>query len=187
VVACFGFSLFRGGAGKGRGFLAVDLGKFKLKASSVGSVVMATSFLWATAAILVCPSIEKKNGQVQVYSFLTSEVQAKAQSITTAAIVSDTPTKINQERLKEIFEGALAKLETEPHKTPIEVNGQPAQYLSGSTRITKSDSGEYLLNAKAKSGSSWVDVTFKPSVEKGRLSFIPDKVNKASAPDEIPN
>lgn len=51
-IARYGFHLYKDGAGHGRDQAAFEFGELKIKAHSVGSVVMSTAFLWAFAGVL---------------------------------------------------------------------------------------------------------------------------------------
>jgi len=101
--------------------------------------------------------------------------------------VSDTSIKYDPEQLKKLLKGALTKFVADPHKTPLEINGQPAKFVPDSIRTTKSDSGKYMFETKAKSESTWVDVTFEPMVVHGRLLFAPVGVKKTTVSGQEPN
>jgi hypothetical protein len=59
LIARYGYLLFRDGAGHGRDRVAIELGSLRLRAHSVGAIVMSTAFLWAWAGVSLSPSIQK--------------------------------------------------------------------------------------------------------------------------------
>lgn len=181
----YGFRLYKDGAGMGRDFAAFELGPVKLKARSVGSIVMATAFLWAYVGVLLSPNMEKKGDEIRVYSFNTPDVQVKVESIPTKLGISDSlKIKDNPEKLKDLFENTLA---TDSHKTLLEINGQPANYVPNSVRITKSDSGKYIFETTARSKSTYVNVSFEPRFAEGKIVFAPATVKEVGSFTQEPN
>lgn len=173
LVARYGFYLYRDGAGSGRDKAAFEAGPIKMKAQSVGSVVMGTAFLWAWAGVVISPNLDKK-GEDWNISFTTPDMDLKALAVTTSLSVPEDEIKREPEKLKKLFEVALAQPKT--NAKSIKLDGKLAVYDTGTIRTYKSESGSYIITTNVKSEDKAATVAFEPVVQGARVTFVPTSV-----------
>ncbi len=177
----FGFSVYKEGAGKGAGRLAFEAGPIKLKAHSVGSVIMGTAFLWALAAVWLSPNLEQKKDQIRVYSFNTWDPNFKAPVFATSMPANIAETlEADPDALKKSLKATLGDLAD--HGSPlVELNGKPAKFDVGSIRTLRTESGKYLLTTDLTGNGVKATVAFEPKVEKSKILFVPAGVGTPTA------
>lgn len=181
LVARYGFHLYKDGAGSGRDRAAFEAGPLKIKAHSVGSVVMASAFMWAWAGVALSPNLDKKGEEVKVYSFKTPETSIKSLAVTASLVNPNEAIKSNPEELKKLFGFALANMETSKAGKVIELNGKPAVYDLNSIRTLKSETGQYLVTTDIKTADHKATLAFEPKVQNDRVVFVPTGVGAAKA------
>ncbi len=170
-IAClhYGFRLYRRRTGSHSDLAEFEVGPVRISAHSVGSIVMATAFLWAWAGVTVCPSLEKRNGVTVVTSgFVWAPTDAPS-----ASAVEQDP-----DRLQSLFRDAI-KSQSGGQDGALQVDGQPAQYDPASVKIRPTEPGKYAATVMAQSGSSSVELEFKPQMVGGRLAFVPAAAAKS--------
>lgn len=173
LVARYGFHLYRDGAGSGRDRAAFEAGPIKMKAQSVGSVVMGTAFLWAWAGVVISPNLDKK-GEDWNISLTTPDMNLRALSVTASLSVPEDEIMSEPEKLKKLFEVALAQPKTKDKS--IKLNGKLAVYDTRSIRAFKSESGSYIVTTNVKSEDKAATVAFEPMVQGTRVTFVPTGV-----------
>lgn len=179
LIARYGFHLYKDGAGSGRDRAAFEVGPVKIKAHSVGSVVMATAFIWAWAGVVLSPNLDKKGEEWRVYSFKTPEMSLKSLAVSAALIKPDEAIKSKPEELKKLLGFALANSETLRAGKVVELNGKPAVYDLQSIRALKSESGLYLVTMDIKTENKTATLAFEPKVQGNRVVFVPTGVGAA--------
>lgn len=186
AIGYYGFRLYKDGAGTGRGSAAFEVGPVKVKAHSVGSVVMATAFLWAWAGVALSPNLEKENDRIHVYSFHAPVYKVEAESVVTTASASDWMIEKDPQKMMRVFREALRK--RSPSKQyKLKLNDQPAHYDLNSIKVEQTNYGNYFVTAKVKNESSWASLSFEPTNISGQLAFVPTGVEKSSSCGSDPN
>lgn len=181
LVARYGFHLYRDGAGSGRDRAAFEVGPLKMKAYSVGSVVMASAFIWAWAGVALSPNLDKKGDEWRVYSFRTTEMSLEGLAVAASLPKADETIKSNPDELKKVFGFALANAETLKTGKAVVLNGKPAAYDLGSIRALKAETGGYLVTADIKTEDKTAALAFEPKILKDRVIFVPTGFGKAVA------
>jgi hypothetical protein len=168
----YGFHLYKDGIGTGKDQYALEVSGLKLKANSIGSVVMATAFAWAWAAVAMSPSLSQNGQNVQVYSFETpnGEVSSKVLAAHASADAASDP-----EELKHLFRKAVAGVEKSSEQSVVSVKGQPASLNLKTLEASSSSAGGFEISAHAATSSQSALLVYKPQVSKGRVVFIPAK------------
>lgn len=182
-----GFHVYQRGVGPKRDLAAFELGPVKLKANSVGSVVMATAAIWAWLGVSICPSIEKSANGIRVYSLQTSSNnQVKVPSFETSAWLDPSMAKTDPNQLESLFRDAVAR-QSWCQDNPVALDGKPARVDPNSIIAEGVGSGGYVLSARVRAGSSWVQLAFEPSITCGKVAFVPKRVEETRQDDHIPN
>jgi hypothetical protein len=183
LIARYGFHLYRDGAGSGRDRAVFEVGPVKIKAYSVGSIVMASAFLWAWAGVVLSPNLDKKGGEIRVYSFTTPEMSLSSLAVEVSTPKTAQAIQNNPEELKKLFETALVNTETSKAHKYLELNGKRATYELKSISALRAETGQYLVTTDIKAGEKTATLTFEPKVEEGRVVFIPTGVGKSNMND----
>jgi hypothetical protein len=178
IIARYGFRLYRDGAGSGRDQAGFEIGPIKVKAQSVGSVVMATAFLWAWAGVVLSPNLEREGETVRIYSFVTPAGDLKTQSVTTKIPAQSSALKNNPEELKKLLQKAVSNSKETKAGVFAELNGKPASIDASLIDASKDASGDYLLSTKIKSGAESVTVVFEPKIGDSKIVFTPSSFKK---------
>lgn len=178
IIARYGFRLYRDGAGSGRDQAGFEVGPVKVKAQSVGSVVMATAFLWVWAGVVLSPNLERKGDEIRIYSIVTPAGDMKTQAVTAKIPVQSSALKNNPEELKKLLQKAVSN--SRETKTGIftELNGKPALIDASLIDVSKNPSGDYLLSTKIKSGIESATVVFEPKIGDAQIVFTPSSFKK---------
>lgn len=172
-IARYGFRLYKDGAGSGRDRAAFEVGPVKMKAYSVGSVVMASAFIWVWAGVALSPNLDKKGDEWRVYSFKTPEMSLDGLAVAAPLPKPNAAIKSNPDELKKIFGFALTKTDAMKAGKVIQLNGKPAAYDLQSIRAFKSESGEYLVTTDIKTEDKAAALAFEPKVQNDRVIFVP--------------
>lgn len=173
-IARYGFHLYKDGAGYGRDQAAFELGKLKIKAHSVGSVVMSTAFLWAFAGVLLSPNMEKNGDTIRVYSLRTPAGELEALALTTRSV--DLPSiKSDPEKLKALLgEAVVDTRRKEGSSSPLaRLDGKPASIDISSIKAIPSGTGDFLLWTQVTAEGETVALKYEATLDKGSVTFIP--------------
>ncbi len=175
IIARYGFLLYRDGAGTGRDQAGFELGPIRVKAHSVGSIVMATAFLWAWAGVSITPNLERKGEEIRIYSFKTpAGVKIKTQAFTAKAF-TESPNSSYEEAMSEVQLTKAFVINTlrKHGDTYIEINGESGSIAPKSVNVRRSPSGRYLLSATVKSLNNSATVVYEPKKQDGHIVFTP--------------
>lgn len=186
AMGYYGFILYKNGAGAGRDLAAFEVGPVRIKAHSVGSVVMATAFLWAWAGVALSPNMEKENGRIRVYSLHATNYKVEAEPLLTSIAMSDWKVDRDPQHITHIFRDAIYK-HSSGQKSKLKLNDKPARYDPNSIKVEQTQNGNYFVTAKVESGSAWTSLGFETSNLSGRLAFIPKCVKNTSSSNTDPN
>lgn len=186
IVANYGFRLYKDGAGSGQGSVVFEFRSVKVKAQSVGAVIMATACIWAWAGVSLSPNLEKKDGNIHIYSFKIPDLTVEAGALLTNVNISDLNIEGNPERVKYTYQDAFYKQASNQKRT-LKINSQPARYVLDSIKVEQTNHGNYLLTATAEGDSSWASLSFEPTDLDGKLAFIPIGVDISSYDNFDPN
>ncbi len=186
IMGNYGFRLYKDGVGAGRDLAVFEVGIVKLKAHSIGSIVMATAFLWAWAGVALSPNLEKENGRIHVFSFQAPGYEVEVGSVVTRLDMSNWSIKQDPRQVQGLFRDAVQK-QALGQNGILKLNGQPACYDLSSVRVKQTNSGKYLVTAKVESGESWANLAFEPAMQGHQLAFVPTGVDKSSSDDSDPN
>lgn len=179
LIARYGFHLYRDGAGSGRDKTVIEAGPIKVTAHSVGSVVMATAFLWAWAGVAISPSLDKKGDDVRVYSFNTPSGAVESRALAAPASSAASSVQENPQELKALFREAIEKGEQKHTEGLAALAGVPASYDLSSVTTTIGDTGTYMLNARLRAGDKSAIVAFEAKTEGNQVIFVPASVSQA--------
>lgn len=172
-IARYGFHLYKDGAGHGRDQAAFELGKLKIKAHSVGSVVMSTAFLWAFAGVLLSPNMEKKGESIRIYSLSTPAGELEALALTTR-YVELLSVKSDPEKLKALLGEAVADRRRKGGSSPLaRLDGKPASIDMSSIKAIPSGTGDFLLSAQVTAGGKTAALKYEATLDKGNVTFVP--------------
>jgi len=180
LVAHYGFHLYKDGAGTGRDRAAFEVGPLKIKAHSVGSVVMASAFIWAWAGVALSPNLDKKGEEWRVYSFRVPGMSLESFAVAASLPKANEAIKGNPEELKKLFGVALANLDISKTGKVVELNGKPAAYNLQSIRALKSETGHYLVTTEIKTDDKTATLAFEPKIQKDRVVFVPTSFGVAT-------
>lgn len=183
LVAHYGFQLYKNGAGTGRDRVAFEVGPLKMKAYSVGSVVMASAFIWVWAGVVLSPNLDKKGDEWRVYSFKTPGMSLESFAVAAPLPKANEAIKSNPEELKKLFGVALTNLGTSK-AGQVELNGKPATYNLQSIRALKAETGHYLVTTEINTGDKTATISFAPMVQKNRVIFVPNGFGVAMTNEE---
>lgn len=191
VQSYYGFYLYKNGVGSRRDEAVFKVGPVKLKARSVGSIVIATSFLWAYAGVKLSPNFKKKGDDIRIYSF-----KGEGGFLTTTTFAANVPKSDSgllavlfqkgqarqgigsPEELKKLFEVAIEKSVKKPDKSYVELNGELATFDLESTEALKAGTDEYLLAARVKTNNYSAAITFRSELKGGTILFVPIGTSK---------
>lgn len=179
-IARYGFHLYKDGAGTGRDQAAFEVGPVKLKAHSVGSVVMASAFLWAWAGVALSPNLDKKGDDIRVYSFNTPDMRVSSLEVETDSRIADSVLRNDPGKLKDLLKEALVNSDISEARPIVELNGKPATYDLHSIQALKSESGEVFLTTRVEGDGKAGTLAFEPKIENGRIRFVPAAVGRTS-------
>jgi hypothetical protein len=186
LIGYYGFRLYKNGVGAGRDHAVFEVGPVSIKAYSVGSVVMATAFLWAWAGVALSPNIEKDNDRIHVYSFHAANYKVETEPLLTKIPMSEWNVNKDPQQVALIFRDAIYK-HPSGQRNKLELNDKPARYDPNSIKVDQTQNGKYLITAKVESGSAWTSLGFETSNISGRLAFIPKCVKNAAYSNTDPN
>lgn len=172
LVARYGFHLYKDGAGAGRDAAAFQVGPIKMKAQSVGSVVMGTAFLWAWAGVVISPNLDKKGDDWKISS---SAPNFDVRNLVVSAQLTkpNEALKSEPERLKKLFEIALVDSKAARPQKSVRLDGKPATYDLQSIQTLKTETGQYLVTTEVKTTEKTATVAFQPMIQSDRIVFIP--------------
>ncbi|MFC5571587.1 hypothetical protein ACFPN1_16145 [Lysobacter yangpyeongensis] len=173
----YGFRLYRDGAGSGKDHYAVEIGPVKATAHSVGSVVMATGFLWAWAAVAISPNLDKRGDNIRVYSFDTPAGAITSPELVARVSKHNPPSLQNPEELKGLLRNAWAAAETKQGGSIVSLAGMPASIDFGTLEAAKDPSGNVQLTAAVKAGAQTGEISFEAHASDGKLIFVPAKAD----------
>lgn len=181
----YGFHLYRDGAGSGRDRYAIEIGPLKATANSVGSVVMATGFLWAWAAVTISPNLDKKGDEIRVYSFETPAGELTSRELVVRVpkhkVPPDAqlkqPPSLPLNEVKGLLQNAVKAEEAKQGKSVVYLAGKPATIDFGTLAATKGDRGNVQLTAAVKSDAKTEEISFDARVTDGKLIFVPTKAD----------
>lgn len=179
----YGFRLYRDGAGSGKDHYAIEVGPIKATANSVGSVVMATGFLWAWAAVAISPNLDKKGDEVRVYSFETPAGELTSRELVAQIpkfsishdVKDDNPPSLTLDEIKRLLQNAVKAEEAKKGKSVVSLAGMPATIDFGTLAATKDNKGEVHLTADVKSATKTEEISFQARVNEKKLIFVPAK------------
>lgn len=164
----YGFRLYADGKGSGKDSYALEAGPVKLKATSVGSVVMATACIWGLAGVWISPNLDKTGENFKVYSFDTPAGELTSRLIVANATGLDLS---DPERLKGLFQEAFAKSEASHPGDVVTLAGVPAAIQS--VEASLDTSGSYELSADVQAGQNEASLRFEPQVQGRKVIFVP--------------
>jgi hypothetical protein len=173
----YGFHVYQRGTGAKQDLTAFELGPVKLKTHSVGSAVMATAVAWAWLGVSICPSIEKSGDSIRVYSLQTPSNEVSLPSLETRFCLSASPTRTEPNQMERLFRRAVAEQSWHQGNLPT-LDGRPARLDPNSVTAEVIPSGKYVVSAKLGDGSSWVQLAFEPSLARGKITFVPKRVEE---------
>lgn len=171
-IARYGYHLYKDGAGMGRDQAGFEVGKVKIKAHSVGSVVMSTAFLWAWAGVTLSPNMERKGDAIRIYSMSSPMGSLEALALTTKtaqpiSVISD------PDILKALLGEAIADT-TRKRSAPLaRLDGKPAFIDLSSVKVVPSGTGDYLLRTQIIAGGKTTPLMYQASLDKGAITFVP--------------
>ena len=171
-IARYGYHLYRDGAGHGRDQAAFEFGKLKIKAHSVGSVVMSTAFLWAFAGVLLSPNMERKGNDIRIYSMSTPTGELEALALTTKSAVPPS-LKSDPEKLKALL-GEAASDTTRKGAPPLaRLDGKPASIDMASIKAIPSNNGDLQLWTQITTGDKTASLRYQAVLSKDTVTFVP--------------
>ena len=174
-IAKFGYQLYMDGAGHGRDQAAFEFGKLKIKAHSVGSIVMSTAFLWAFAGVLLSPNMEKKGDEIKVYSLDTPIGELEAIAIK-SKIEKLQPSEQSSEKLKFLLSKALIDAKHNEKDSPlVRLNGKPALIDAYNVQTMQGADGKVTLASQVSANGKSVALNYLPIRGTGNITFIPVK------------
>lgn len=168
-IARCGFHLYKDGVGSNDDHAAFEVGPIKIKSKSVGSVVMATAFLWAYAGVLLSPNLDKSGNDIKVYSFNTHDLSLS--SIALEAQTTNSEIQNNPEELKALFSKTLSN--ATDFKKAISLNGQPANIQANSVTTFRSETGKLFLATKVSAVGKTATLAYEPQLKNGAVVFQP--------------
>ncbi len=171
LIARYGFHLYKDGVGSSRDRAAFEVGSVKIKAQSVGSVIMGTAFLWAWAGVAISPNLEKKGEDWKV-SFSAPDVSFKSLTVATSLPSADEKIRTDPEELKKLFVVALRSREFSKAER-IKLNGKLATFDPESIRSLKSETGQYLVTTDIKTEERTATLAFEPKFQNKQVIFVP--------------
>jgi len=161
LVARYGFILYRDGIGAGRDGMAFEAGKVKIKARSIGSVIMVTAFMWVWAGVLLGPNLKNKVEGSGSNIFFKTPLKQEYSNL-----------QGNPDQIKAAFQEAVAEA---GNKALFEVNGLPARIDPDNVDIIRLGSGEYEIMAKTVGLGESATLLFTPKIESGEVVFTQEK------------
>jgi len=188
IIGRYGFHLYRDGAGLGRDSAALTVGPVKIKANSVGSVVMATAFLWAWAGVMLSPNLDRKGDNIRIYSFKTSNgYYVQTQAVTAKMSKKTLLKKQNPAELKKLLEQAVVNVERTNAGAVVELDGKPASIDFSTVNILQNPAGEYLLSTTVKAGNEFTTIVFEPKIDNQGITFTPSIINNDIKKNDLSN
>jgi hypothetical protein len=181
LVANYGFRLYKDGAGSGRDRIAFQMRSLKLTAYSVGSVVMATSFLWLGVGWALSPNLDKRGSDLRISSLTLPELSTSLSSVQPSGLLTNQRVQDDPQALHQLFGSAIAKSTAAGRFA--ELNGDWATFDPASISVRKAGAaGHYIVMADVKSpGQRTAVLSFEPKVEAGHITFVPSRITKEGA------
>lgn len=173
LISRYGFHLYRDGAGTGRDKTVIEAGPIRVKAHSVGSVVMASAFLWAWAAVAISPSLDKKGDEVRVYSFNTPAGAVESRVLATHLPRERPASHVTPDELQVLFREAVEKSSQRHPEGVGALSGTPAKFDPASLTVTSDESGTYQINALLRAGQETALIEFDPEIHGREVLFVP--------------
>ena len=175
-IAYLGFLLYRDGAGLGRDKVAFEVGSVKVKAYSVGSVVMATAFMWAWLGVFISPNLEKTGNDYKITSFVAEGLEASIPSFS-MLVSADSYRNIlgNRDNVAAVF---AAGFEQNSISDRILMNGTVPEYIPGSVR-SYPDDRMIRITTRLVGDDKKALVLFQQDYANGLLTFTPTEVKLA--------
>lgn len=180
-IARYGYHLYKDGAGHGRDQAAFELGKIKIKAHSVGSIVMSTAFLWVFAGVLLSPNIEKRGDTIRIYSLSTpvGELEALALTAKSPKSLSVMP---DEEKLKVLLGEAVTDTSRKVSLPLARLDGKPATIDTASIKTVPSETGDLQLWTTITSEGKTASLKYEALLNKGNVTFVPAGLGPAEQP-----
>lgn len=178
-IARYGYHLYQDGAGHGRDQAAFEFGKLKIKAHSVGSIVMSTAFLWAFAGVLLSPNLEKNGDAIRIYSMNTPAGEVEALALTTKSAPPSAGNS-DDEKWKALLGVAIAETKKKRGSSPLaSLNGKEASIdIEGlKVTVTKRGTGTVLLATQVTADGKTATLAYEPMLNKGSVTFVPNAVS----------
>lgn len=176
-IARFGFQLYKDGAGLGRDKAAIEFGKIRITANSVGSVVMCTAFLWAYLGVLLSPKYEKKGDVIRVYSMATPAGEVEAPAIQTQSPAS-VAAILDLEQLTKLFNKKLAESNQGGLLPFVTLAGKQATVHPGKDQPFQSDKGDFVFSTDVVAEGKKAELRYTAKSDKGMVVFIPSGSNQ---------
>ncbi|CAN7780881.1 hypothetical protein LJR296_007994 [Cupriavidus necator] len=172
----YGFHLYKDGAGTGPGDIAFELGRIKVKARSAGATVMATAFLWAWIGTTLSPNLDRRGGDIRVYSFTTPHGDLNMQALAAKVPRNGSNATKDPQKLKNLLERAVEEAGKNGRDGIVEINGQSAKVDLSAIDVTQSASGKLTLSTKVLSSKESAVVKLEPRLDSGTVTFYPTGV-----------
>ncbi len=177
LIARYGFHLYKDGAGSGRDNAAFEAGPIKIKAQSVGSIIMGTAFLWAWAGVAISPRIDKTGDDWKVAD-TQSDLGLKDLTVSVPLPNNNEKIRNDPEELKKLLSSALRRRESSPGIMVISVNNKPASFDPNSIRSLKSEAGYYLIITDFRTDKGKTTLAFEPKFQGDEVVFVPSGIGK---------
>jgi len=179
-----GFWMYRNNIGHESDHLDLAIAECKIKARTTGAVLMATSCVWAFAAVWARPTYEKSSDGTTHVANAGYELKAAPMKIC-SSIPFDLM-KSNPQALENQFRKAIVRANADRH-SELELNGEPALYIASSVNVSPVGKGTYLLEADVRTERSLGKVYFTIEGHENEITFRPWLVSGVVSPNEDPN
>lgn len=176
VIARYGFHLYRDGAGHGRDQAGFELGKLKIKAHTVGSVVMSTACLWAYVGVLLSPNMERNGDEIKIYSLGSPSGEIQAQALI-AKSSNPKGATADPEQLKALFAKAIANAgQQSPTSALAKIDGKLGAIDLSTLKAIPDTNGDPYLWAKISVNGKSTSLKYQAMVDKGQVTFVPVQI-----------
>lgn len=183
LVARYGYHLYRDGAGHGRDEAGFEVWNVRVKAHSVGSVVMSTAFLWGLLAVWLSPNLERAGDTVRVYSLQAPGGNVEVRELAANAEAEPKTVTSDPARLKVLLTEAVANTNQTPPLAPLAtLDGKPAVIDVLSIKAVPGESGSLLLWTLIHSDGKSASIQYQPKEEKGKVTFVPVGFSRSDKP-----
>lgn len=174
-IARYGFHLYKDGAGMGKDQAAFELGKIKVKASSAGSIIMSTAFLWAFAGVLLSPNLEKKGEEIKIYSMESHVGEIEAAELTVYT-KSSSPLNLDGESLRKMFKAAMESMSKKTGTPAVKINGQAAHTAAYQIKPDISSDGKKLFSTRAVTNENTeATIDYEAEIYNKKVTFTPTR------------